>query len=305
MEIRIRVPSILLLASRLLYLLELVSYGSMPRYHTITALPLASSDEPLSQALKGIPTCYIFACPMENVCPYHALVPYGPSREPGLILLSVKGEIKFWDSIGIGLAGGEHYSSTFLDLVGSEYISNFIRADVSRLHPSEVLKLIRSSMSFSQPQTYIATTSSGRLFRLTLTSSGGKNHLTPHLFSRPLPSLTLANFLPSLFSSPPTFQPDSGNISAVALGEKALAGGKEVWALVDTRVQKWNMSVEGWEEVVLDMEVAGLLRRGIRDVFEGVPGDDSELDLELVDIAVERCVFNLPFCFFPPCGAGR
>ncbi|KIM87137.1 hypothetical protein PILCRDRAFT_64451 [Piloderma croceum F 1598] len=219
-----------------------------------------------AQALKGIPTCYIFACPMENVCPYHALVPYGPSREPGLILLSVKGEIRFWDSIGIGLAGGEHYSSTLLDLVGSEYISNFIRAD---------------------PQTYIATTSTGRLFRLTLTSSGGKNHLTPHVFSRPLPSLTLANFLPSLFSSPPTFQPDSGNVSAVALGEKTLAGGKEVWALVDTRVQKWSMSVEGWEEVVLDMEVAGLLRRGVRDIFEGVPGDDSELDLELVDIAVE------------------
>jgi nuclear pore complex protein Nup133 len=102
-----------------------------------------SSDEPYSQALKGTPTCHIFACPMENVCPYHALVPYGPSREPGLILLSVKGEFRFWDSIGIGLAGGEHYSSTLLDLVGSEYISNFIRADVSRLHPSEALKSIR------------------------------------------------------------------------------------------------------------------------------------------------------------------
>jgi hypothetical protein len=45
---------------------------------------------------------------------------------------------------------------------------------------------------------------------------------------------------------------------------------------------------------VLDVEVAGLLRRGIRDVFEGVPGDDSELDLELVDIAIERYMFNIP-----------
>jgi hypothetical protein len=53
------------------------------------------------------------------------------------------------------------------------------------------------------------------------------------------------------------------------------------------------MSVEGWEEVVLDVEVAGLLRRGVRDVFEGVPVEDSELDLELVDIAVERWVFPL------------
>lgn len=73
---------------------------------------------------------------MENACPYHALVPYGPSREPGLILLSARGEIRFWDSIGIGLAGGDHYSSTVLDLVGLEYISNFIRADVSLAFPA-------------------------------------------------------------------------------------------------------------------------------------------------------------------------
>lgn len=76
----------------------------------------------------------------------------------------------------------------------------------------------------------------------------------------------------------------------MALGETTPIGGKEIWALVDTRVQKWEMSVEGWEEVVIDAEVAGLLRRGMRDVFEGLPVDDSELDLELVDIAVERCV---------------
>jgi nuclear pore complex protein Nup133 len=107
-----------------------------------------------------------------------------------------------------------------------------------------------------------------------------------------LPSLTLTNFLPSLWSSPPVFQPDPGNISAVALGETTPTG-KEVWALVDTRVQKWNMSVEGWEEVVLDVDVAELLKIGVREVFETAPVEDSELDLELVDIAVERYVYSL------------
>lgn len=48
------------------------------------------------------------------------------------------------------------------------------------------------------------------------------------------------------------------------------------------------MSVEGWEEVVLDEEVADLLRGSIRDNFDSAPADDSELDLELVDIAVEK-----------------
>ncbi|KAF7967089.1 hypothetical protein HWV62_35891 [Athelia sp. TMB] len=217
------------------------------------------------QALKGIPTCYIFSCPVDNACPYHALVPYGSSREPGLILLSMGGEIRFWDSIGIGLAGGENYSLSMLDLVGPEYISNFIRAD---------------------PQTYIATTSSGRIFRITLTSSGGKKHLNSHVFARPAPALTLTNFLPSLWSSSPSTQPAPGNISAIALGEEDTTG-KEVWALVDTRVQKWNMSTEGWEEILMDVEIAELVRNALRETFEGISADDSELDLELVDIAVE------------------
>lgn len=73
-------------------------------------------------------------------------------------------------------------------------------------------------------------------------------------------------------------------------------GGKEVWALIDTRIQKWNMSPEGWEEVLLDVEIAGLLRTAVREAFESAPAEDSELDLELVDIAVERSAFF--FCFF-------
>lgn len=55
------------------------------------------------------------------------------------------------------------------------------------------------------------------------------------------------------------------------------------------------MSVEGWEEVILDEEIAELLRVAIREKFESAPADDSELDLELVDIAIERSVV---LCFF-------
>jgi hypothetical protein len=131
MGIRIRAPSTQSLVSRSSCPHEPVSYGSTHRHGLSFFLDVLTILTFSLQALKGTPACYIFSCPMENACPYHALVPYGPSREPGLILLSTRGEIRFWDSIGIGLAGGEHYSVTFLDLIGSEYISNFIRADVS------------------------------------------------------------------------------------------------------------------------------------------------------------------------------
>lgn len=87
-----------------------------------------------SKALKGIPTCYIFACPQDASIrpPLHALVPQGFSREPGLILVSAGGFIRFWDSIGIGLAGGENYSASQLDDIDrDEEVTNLLRTDVS------------------------------------------------------------------------------------------------------------------------------------------------------------------------------
>jgi nuclear pore complex protein Nup133 len=81
--------------------------------------------------------------------------------------------------------------------------------------------------------------------------------------------------------------PESGYVNAVALGlETTLA--KEIWALVDTRLQKWNMVVEGWEDVVVDEDVANIVRPAIRNAFPSAPSDDSALDLELIDLALER-----------------
>lgn len=41
--------------------------------------------------------------------------------------------MRFWDSIGIGLAGGDHFSTTNLGLDSGDLVTNFIRADVSLL----------------------------------------------------------------------------------------------------------------------------------------------------------------------------
>lgn len=86
------------------------------------------------KALKGVPTCYIFACPQDTSPrpPFHALVPQGSSREPGLILVSVGGKIRFWESIGIGLAGGDNFNASMLeDMEYDEEVTNLVRADVS------------------------------------------------------------------------------------------------------------------------------------------------------------------------------
>jgi nuclear pore complex protein Nup133 len=55
------------------------------------------------------------------------------SREPGLILVSAGGKIRFWESIGTGLAGGENFTASSLeDMEHDEMVTNLVRADVSR-----------------------------------------------------------------------------------------------------------------------------------------------------------------------------
>ncbi|KAG6866953.1 hypothetical protein C0991_003869 [Blastosporella zonata] len=210
------------------------------------------------------------ADPDKILAPFHALIPYNTSREPGLILLSTDGKIRFWDSIGIGLAGGDHYVTIQLALAGDESVTNLLRSD---------------------PQTYVASTTAGNLFRLMLTSSGGKHHLTQHVFARPLPSLSLSRLLPSFFSSsttPNIVYGHSRNISAIALGAKTGAGGREVWAVVDTRLQRWSMSPEGWEQLLMEGDLLGILSAAVRKEFGSrVDVDDQKVDLEIVDLAVD------------------
>jgi hypothetical protein len=86
------------------------------------------------KARKGVPTCYIFSCPQDYRSPrppLHALVPQGPSREPGLILISPAGQIRFWDSISMGLAGGDNFiASQIEEMDEEEEVTNLVSADV-------------------------------------------------------------------------------------------------------------------------------------------------------------------------------
>ncbi|KAF8892544.1 Non-repetitive/WGA-negative nucleoporin C-terminal-domain-containing protein [Infundibulicybe gibba] len=246
---------------------------------TLTGFALVASIQTCfvwqhAQAVKGTPTCYIFACPQDynqTMPPFHGLVPYGSSREPGLILVTSAGEIRFWDSIGIGLAGGEHFTTTDLGLSSDEQVTNFMRCDA---------------------QTYVASTTSGTLFRLILTSAGGKYHLASHAFSRPTPSMSFSRLIPSIFStstpSSRVISAEPGNISSITMGAQTSTGGRDIWALVDTRVQRWDMKSEGWEELLIDSEITNNLRIAVRETFgEGVEKDNARLDLELVDLAID------------------
>ncbi|KAJ3934928.1 MAG: hypothetical protein NXY57DRAFT_593318 [Lentinula lateritia] len=226
-----------------------------------------------AMAVKGIPTCYIFTCPYDfnqTSPPFHSLVPWGSSREPGLILISTAGEIRLWDSVGIGLAGGDRYSTTYLELISEDIVTGLKRVDT---------------------QTYVVSTSSGSLYKLVLTSTGGKYHLTSHPFSKPSKSLSLSRLIPFLSSSSTTtthLVSEPGNISAISLGHQTIDGGRDIWVLINTRVQRWVMKLDGWEELIQDEDVTDLIRNAVRKTFgNSIEKVDAKLDLELVDLVVD------------------
>ena len=131
----------------------------------------------------------------------------------------------------------------------------------------------------------MASTSFGRLFRLSLGSTGGKYHLTSHPFSRPQSSLSITRIFPLWSSNPQT---ERGYINSVALGN-ATSTGREILVAVDTRVQIWSLRFEGYEELVSEEDLGESIREAIRGFTPTASrrGTGVELDVELLDIVLE------------------
>jgi nuclear pore complex protein Nup133 len=154
----------------------------------------------------------------------------------------------------------------------------------SFLHPS---KDANPRGKTPQPHTYIAATSQGRILRLALTIVGGRTHLTARAFAKPQTGL-VARLLPSIWNTGATLPTDTEATNALVLGSGL--GGRHVWALHETRIQRWDLSDAGWEEIVLDEDVTGLVKEALRGAFATAPVDDSQLGLELLDLAIAECV---------------
>jgi nuclear pore complex protein Nup133 len=65
------------------------------------------------------------------------------------------------------------------------------------------------------------------------------------------------------------------------------------------------MASDVWEEVVLDQGLAGIIRPAVRKAFTSASMDNSTLDLELLDLAVEKCesLFRISLWCLPACNS--
>ncbi|KAG8900327.1 hypothetical protein FRB99_006115, partial [Tulasnella sp. 403] len=218
------------------------------------------------------PTCYIFPMPSSvgpsnsNLSPFASLVSYGTAREPGLIVASGSGDVRFWDSIGTGLSGAEHFYSLTLDLSAGEYITGLYRFE----------NLI-----------FVFLTSLGQLFRVTITTSHGKSQLVATPFARsgnnPLARVTstLFPFLPGSSSAAP-----GEKAIAAAFGQQKAKQGTDLWVLTEKRVQRWIMSANSWEQLSFECDI----RRAVEEeVWRKAAADSNSsqgLQMEFLDIGL-------------------
>ncbi|KIK91679.1 hypothetical protein PAXRUDRAFT_830622 [Paxillus rubicundulus Ve08.2h10] len=218
------------------------------------------------------PTCYILPCPppppnYHNAtfqAPYHALVPSRVrSIEPGLILVSPTGTTRFWPSISSGLSGGSTFEAVYLPLEASEdeYVSCLVRSDRGS-----------TGGGAGGAYSYLAATSTGRIFRLGIASQGGKHTLTMRLFSPPPASSSLLLTRLLGWSAPsPAVRPEPGNVVAL------VSSGNDMYALVETRIQRWTLDTE---ELRGEADITDVVR-------EAIGGGVGVEDLEGVDLVVE------------------
>ncbi|KAG8742029.1 hypothetical protein FRC12_015471, partial [Ceratobasidium sp. 428] len=219
----------------------------------------------------GSPTCYIFPTPRQQasagaashlMLPNVSLIPYGSSREPGLVMIASTGEIRLWESINAGLAGAEQFYSNSVPLSAGEYVST--------MH--------RSEAAF-----YILATTSGRLLRMALSSPGGKPHVAVAAFSQHQGLLSFSRFFGRSNGGM-----NGGSIGSVAetASETRQARSKNIWALTERTLQKWTIG-DGWEQLSVEYDVRTPLDSEI------IPDDEEssehpELDIELHDLKMQN-----------------
>ncbi|CAE6392599.1 unnamed protein product [Rhizoctonia solani] len=235
----------------------------------------------LTKRSHGSPTCYIFPTPREaknathTLLPNVSLIPYGASREPGLLIVSTAGEVRIWESINAGLAGAEHFYTTSASLSGGEYISSLYRCEASF---------------------YILGTTSGRLLRMALSSPGGKTQAVIAPFSQHHGLLSFSRFF-----GRGTGEMNGGAVVAVSetASETRQARSKNIWALTEKTLQKWTIG-DGWEQMPFEYDVRASVQQGL------VPEDQEgaelpELDIELHNLKMQgndRAL--ILFSYLPP-----
>ncbi|CAO1636727.1 unnamed protein product [Sympodiomycopsis kandeliae] len=220
-------------------------------------------------------TCYTFQTASQqngktaiHALPHAALVPRSSEREPGLLLASVDGQIRFWDSISASLTGQERSQTLNVALGANENIVGLTRTDAA---------------------TYIVATSQSRLFRISVASSGGRlvAQITAFAQSRGIfgrwfggGAAAAGQSSASAFSSA-----SEGIVSVVACPSVPNQGSRDIFAIGQRMVQKWRIADGGSERLLGEQDIGRTIANAVMSSPDEVANLADSIGLEIIDAA--------------------
>jgi nuclear pore complex protein Nup133 len=194
------------------------------------------------------------------------LVPRTAGREPGLLLVSVDGALRFWDSIASSLSGSERYQSLDIALGAAESVINLQRCDSN---------------------TFVLATSQGRLFKITIYSSGGRlqANLTPFNQQRGI----FGRLFGGGGATTSGFGMGSEGVIALAPSPALQGqGSRDLYAAGHRVIQKWRLVDSGGEKLIVEQDIGGLLAALVDGESEEGTNAADAISLEIIDAAAQR-----------------
>ncbi|WWC66609.1 uncharacterized protein I206_100512 [Kwoniella pini CBS 10737] len=141
-----------------------------------------------------------------------ALYTGSASSEPGIILVSTSGEIRFWESMSVALANVDRFQEIYVEVGEDDSVEKLWKTD---------------------GHNFLLTTSTSIAFRLTISSSGGR--LVPTLTQLTRPGGMFGRASPQLFNA----REDRGGVSSVT------GAGGDLYMMARRMLQKWAFGADG------------------------------------------------------------
>ncbi|GAA5905117.1 Nup133p [Sporobolomyces salmoneus] len=207
-------------------------------------------------------TTYVFPLPSLGPLPssikaysplsFACLVPSSSSssavqREPGLLVLSPTGQLRLWESVSLSLSGVDRFKSSLLP----------------SLDPSGQ-EVVRTLQSLS-PTCYLATTTStSKIYVITINSVGGRVELNTRVLEKNVgwaSSILSSVFGGSGGSSHHSREGINPKAGVLSLAISRDGQDRQVFAVMEKTAQVWNVASNGAGERLVSGEV---------DVFAGV-----------------------------------
>lgn len=237
---------------------------------------------PTSQRTSST-TTYVFPVPPQAPLPpnitafsplsFASLVP-APSqtsqREPGLLLSSNTGTLRYWDTLSLALSGVDRFKTAFLDLAKGE--------------------LVREMVLLS-PTTYLLSTSRARIFAVSITSNGGRAELTARTLERQVG--WAGTLFSAVFGSGKAVDPRAGILALAVSPPKGGEKERTVFAVMEKTVQVWGVpsrgGEHGGERLVVEQDIFHGLLEALAAEGEKIGNEQwaiNEGKVEVVDAAV-------------------